>query len=143
MIYVLLDASDAVVGTADSYEAAQRATLPAVRFESRNDWETLARVESLAAQLSTLTGDLYLAYDKQSTRPRFDLFKAPKVGDEVSMGFNGDYYPCGKIATISKSMKKIVTDKGTVFYRRSMSRWLNAGTFVMIPGVHEERNPHL
>jgi hypothetical protein len=142
MIYALFNEANKVVGIAHSYEEAQRATKPAVRFQSRNDWDTLAEVEAIAAQLSALTGDLYIAYDKSSSRPRFDLFKAPKIGDEVSMGFNGDYYPCGKIATISKTMKKIVTDNGTVFYRRSMARWLNKGTFAMIPGVHDERNPH-
>lgn len=143
MIFVTFDADHKVVGFTETHKEAQDAVAPAVSFQSRNDWQSLAEVEAIAAQLSELTGDLYIAYDKQSTLPRFDLFKAPKVGDEVSMGFNGDYYPCGKIATISKTMKKIVTDNGTVFYRRSMSRWLNCGTFVMIPGVHDERNPHI
>lgn len=36
------------------------------------------------------------------------------VGDEVSYGFNGDYYPCGIISKITK--RYITTDTGAKFY---------------------------
>lgn len=145
MIFALFNAANEVTGFATGVTEANEATKDnGGRYESRWDWKSLEVVEALAAKLTAVTGDLYLGQDKgRHTSPRFDIYKAPKIGDEVSMGFNGDYYPCGKIATISKTMKKITTTNGTVFYRRGTGAcWLNAKTFAMIPGVHDERNPH-
>lgn len=139
MIYVTFDANGQISGVTDSYEEAHKA--PSCR--DRNDWTSKEEVDTLAAKLTEVTGDLYLGLASGGcVRPQFDIFKAPKVGDEVSMGFNGDYYPCGKIVSISKTLRKIVTDNGTTFWRRGQgARWLNCGTFAMIPGVHNERNP--
>lgn len=144
MIFAIFNANNEITGVATGVTAASEAiAATGGRYESTWDWNAKDVVDDIAAKLTEVTGDLYLAVDGgPHSRPRFSVFKAPKVGDEVSKGFNGDYYPCGKIVAISKTMKKIVTDDGTVFYRRSTTRWLDGGTFVMVRGVHNERNPH-
>lgn len=141
MIFVLFNQANEVVGAANGVTEAHAS---GNRYESRWDWKSLEQVQGLAKQLSDATGDLYHGQDKgANVRPRFDIYKAPAVGDEVSMTFNGDYYHCGKIVSISTSMRKIVTANGTTFWRRGHGAlWLNLGTFAMIPGVHNERNPH-
>ena len=144
MIYVLLNGQKEAFGVAASLEEAKTATSNSINtFESRNDWTSKEQVDALAQQLTVATGKLFLGLDNgRHISPRYDIYKGPAVGDVVSMGFNGDYYPCGKITTISKTMKRIVTDKGEVFYRKGNSgRWVNNGTFVMVPGEHNERNP--
>ena len=145
MIYVLMNIQNKAFAVASSTKEAIDATADTTSwYETRNDWTSKEEVDAIASQLTEHTGHLFLGLDNgRNVKPRFDIFKAPMVGDVVSMGFNGDYYPCGKIVSISKTMKKIVTENGTTFYRRSTSRWLNCGTFAMIPGEHNERNPHL
>lgn len=143
MIYVLFDANDKVVALAESHEEAQRAPHPAVRFESRWEWKSWECVVSLVAELHpAFDGQIFLPVDKgDSTNHRFDIIKAPRVGDEVSMGFNGDYYPVGKIESISASMKLIIAG-GKRFYRRKQTAaWLHGKTFALIPGHYNERNP--
>lgn len=73
---------------------------------------------------------------------KWTVFTLPKVGDVVSRGFNGDYYPSGKIARISKTMKKITTDTGVVFWRKGDMNWSD-GCFWMVEGNIERQNPHL
>lgn len=111
--------------------------------ESRWDWKSLDEV-ALIAELASTDDTLYIGVDKgNSVSPRFDVIQAPKVGDDVSMSFNGDSYPCGKIVSISKSMKLITTSDGKKFYRRKQSgTWLNGGTFALVQGIIDERNPH-
>lgn len=111
--------------------------------ESRWDWKSLDEV-ALIAELASTDDTLYIGVDKgSSVSPRFDVIEAPKVGDDVSMSFNGDSYPCGKIVSISKSMKLITTSDGKKFYRRKQSgTWLNGGTFALVRGIIDERNPH-
>lgn len=81
-----------------------------------------------------------------------------KVGDEVSMGFNGDWYPDGKVARITKSGKYLYTDTGTKYVKmRYQTRAILGGEwedvyregyqrvnscFVLAKGVFNERNPH-
>lgn len=141
MIFVLFNQANEVVGVADRLTAAYAT---GHRYESRHDWTSKEQVDAIAAQLTEHTGYLFLGLDNgRNVKPRFDIFKAPKVGDVVSMGFNGDFYPCGRIVSISKTMKKIVTDNDTIFWRRGESaRWLNSGTFVLVAGERNERNPH-
>lgn len=145
MIYVLMNIRNEAFAVASSTKEAVDATAGTTNwYETRNDWTSKDQVDAIATQLTEHTGHLFLGLDNgRNVKPRFDIFKAPKVGDVVSMGFNGDFYPCGKIVSISKTMKKIVTDNDTVFWRRGESaRWLNSGTFVLVAGEHNERNPH-
>jgi hypothetical protein len=110
---------------------------------TRNEIATFDQAKNLAADATSFAGDLYLPIDNgQTTWPRFDVVKAPKVGDVVSKGFNGDYYPCGEIITVSASMKRIVTSNGLAFYRRrETAAWVNRGTWTLVPGEVNERNP--
>lgn len=114
-----------------------------MNIEVENRFETMAEAEAQAARLAGLTGDYYFAHETSYVFNPFKVFKAPAVGDLVSMAFNGDYYPCGEIVSVSKTHKKITTSDGRVFWRQGESAtWLFAKTFSLIPGVHDERNPH-
>jgi hypothetical protein len=112
--------------------------------EDRNDWKTFERVEEVAALLTKSTGKLYIPVTKDGS-PAFDVIAAPCVGDKVSYAFNGDYTPCGEIATISKTMRRITTTEGTQFYRTSPTSacWKAYGHSSMVGGHIDERNPHV
>ena len=74
--------------------------------------------------------------------PQFSVFKLPQIGDAVSYAFNGDYTPCGHITAISKSGRKITTTDGRTFWRvKQTAIWRNAGTWTLILGHVEKRNP--
>lgn len=74
----------------------------------------------------------------------YKIYKKPKIGDKVSYGFNGDYNPCGEIATISPTMKKITTTTGHSFYnRKGTATWKMHNTWTMVNGHYYERNPHI
>lgn len=112
--------------------------------QSRWDWKSYETVQDLAAKLSVTENKLYIGVDKgSSVSPRFDIIEAPAIGDEVSYAFNGDSYPCGKIVKISKSLRRIETDGGKVFYRRKLSgTWLNNHTWALVNGHVHTQNPH-
>jgi hypothetical protein len=114
-----------------------------IGYSNRNDWKTYQRVEDIAKRLTEATGKLYLPTDAGAyVSPRYDVIEAPQVGDEVSYAFNGDYYPCGTIASISSSYRKIVTSEGDTFWRRRHSgTWLKDRTWALIPGHINKQNP--
>jgi hypothetical protein len=109
-------------------------------------WEikSFKQAESLAKQKTEVEEKLHIPINHgDHVYPQFDVLEAPAVGDEISRGFNGDYYPCGKIARISKTMKVITSTDGHKFYRRGeSSSWVNNGTWSMIKGHHDDKNPH-
>ncbi len=111
--------------------------------QNRNDFKTFDRAKQVAADATALTGTLHIGVDAgQWTSPRYDVIEAPKVGADVSYAFNGDYYPAGKIVKISTSLRRVETSTGKVFFRRGESgQWVNAGTWTMVPGIHDRRNP--
>lgn len=108
-------------------------------YTYRGDFETLEDAQAIADEL----GDAYLATDAgRCCSPRFDVQHKPQVGDKVSYGFNGDYYPCGEIASISKTLKKITTTTGDSFYRlRQTGSWKMNKTWSLVSGHHDVRNP--
>jgi hypothetical protein len=110
---------------------------------NRNDLTNLAHAEEVAQDATALTGRLHIGVDKgDHTWPRYDVIEAPVVGAEVSRAFNGDYYPAGKIVKVSASLRRVQTDQGVVFYRRGQSgQWLEGGTWTMVAGSIERRNP--
>lgn len=82
-----------------------------------------------------------------------------KVGDDVSYGFNGDWYYAGKVARLTK--KYLTTDRGQRFYLREVTTReydydthehvnvtkeyfasVGHGTWTLTKGVVEEQNPH-
>lgn len=112
-------------------------------WSSRWDWKDFATVERLARYVTAMTGKTYLPVDAGSScSPRYDLMEAPRVGDEVSYGFNGDYYPCGKITKITKTWQ-ITTSTGKKFRRRGNAPGfsMEGGTWSMVAGIVDERNP--
>lgn len=109
-------------------------------LESRNDWHTFDAAKEVAAKL----GADYLAIDAGvHVSPRYDVIKMPKVGDKVSYAFNGDYYPCGEIKSVSKFPHRvIVTTEGQKFYRRGDSgSWKYNRTWSLVQGHISRLNP--
>ena len=111
---------------------------------SRWDFKSFETAQRVAAMATAALGKLYIAIDSgEFHAPRYDVIEAPEVGVEVSRYFNGDGYPAGKIVKISKSLRRVETDQGVVFFRRKMTgAWVNNGTWSMIVGVNNDRNPH-
>lgn len=110
---------------------------------SRHDFSSFEKAQEVAEAASIFEGVEYIATDAGAcTSPRYDVIKAPQVLDAVSYCFNGDSYPCGYIKTISKTMKKITTTEGRVFYRKRNTGAWTMRCWSMISGHHEERNPH-
>jgi hypothetical protein len=67
----------------------------------------------------------------------------PAINDQVSFAFNGDYYPCGVIAKISKNHKIITTSDGQKFYRQGEdNKWKMHKTWSLVKGHIERQNPH-
>ena len=114
-------------------------------WKSRWDWKSYEMVERIANQL----GEAYLAIDQgPQSSPRFDIIKRPQIGADASKGFNGDYYPVGKIVSITpKTARVIITqdDQGKrwKFFRRKLSgNWVQeGGTWGLTEGVLDLRNP--
>ena len=143
MIYVGLNAKLEVEAVTEKLEETYTRT--DLIWTSRWEWPTKAFVDGLAAQITEYADELFIGIDNgASVRPRFDIVRAPKVGDEVSMGFNGDYYPQGKIKAISASLKVITLENGKRFYRRKeTAKWVYERTWALVQGTKNERNPHL
>lgn len=110
----------------------------------RRDIDSSTQAHALAANVSIAMKAHYIAVDNgENHYPRYDVILAPKVGDDVSHAFNGDSYPDGKIVSISKTMKLIVTDSGKKYYRvRETGSWMHNKTWSLVSGHHNDRNPH-
>lgn len=109
--------------------------------EDRNDWKTFEAAQDAAERVSKFTGEEYIAIDGgEYVAPRYDVIRMPQIGDDVSKSFNGDYYPQGQIAKISKTRKVITTTTGARFYRRGDNggAWVQAGTWSLTRG-HTKR----
>lgn len=151
MIYVRFENGSAVqaLTSEEVYDPSVREqNREAIRngtLRNANDWTSFAEVIDIAAQLTSATGELYIPVDAgPHTSHRYDVVRAPKVGDEVSYSFNGDTYPCGTITKIGGSNHRIVyTSDGKKFMRRKLSgSWINNGTWALVHGHITERNPH-
>jgi hypothetical protein len=147
MLYFILNAAPAanaklidnvsVIGTSRNRPQGN------VMSVNRNDFESFDEAEMIAEQATKATGVLHIATDYGAGGyPRFDVIEAPKVGNKVSQSFNGDSYPRGEIVHVSKSLKKVVTSTGHVFWRRGNSgAWIVNGYASMISGHVSEMNP--
>ena len=113
-------------------------------IQSRWDWMTFEQVERIAAELTEVTGTLYLPTDSgEWVSPRYDIVEAPKVGDKVSYSFNGDTYPDGEIVKITANNRFIWTSTGKKYLRRKLSgSWVNGRTWTLVNGHRHELNPH-
>jgi hypothetical protein len=112
-------------------------------FNYRGTVDAWSIAQKIAASATQLTGKLHIAIDQGAwVSPRYDVMLAPAVGDPISYGFNGDYYPDGHIQSISASLRVVTSTSGKKYYRRRESgQWVNKGTWTMIEGHHDERNP--
>jgi len=111
--------------------------------ENRNDWKDFATVEAVAQEATTFTGKPHVAVDNGTHHyPRFDIAAVPQVGDPVSYAFNGDSYPCGHVAKVSKTLI-ITTTEGKRFYRRKLTGgWkMEGGTWSLTHGHVYKQNP--
>jgi hypothetical protein len=108
------------------------------------DFPSYGSAQAISVYLTAMSGRTYLPTDEgPGCSPRYRIIEAPQVGDEVSKGFNGDYYPVGKITRITPTWQ-VTTDQGNKFRRyKNTSGWrAEGGTWWMVNGVHDERNPH-
>lgn len=141
MIYVKVNQETGEVQLSSSEEAKQ---LQYKSIETRHDWKTFDHAATIAENLSKFTKELYVAVDNgEWCSPRFDITKVPQVGDEVSYAFNGDSYPCGKVAKVSASLKVITTDEGRKFYRKGQTASWKDKCWCLISGHIYEQNPHV
>lgn len=115
-------------------------------METLSDWDitSFEHATAHANELSEATGKHYIPIDKgPHTAPQYSVATVPQVGDWVSYGFNGDYYPDGTITKVSKTLKVITTSSGKKYYRKKLTAsWLHAKTWSLIEGHHSELNPH-
>lgn len=112
------------------------------RYENRNDWRTLDRAQEVATQLTEVTGELHVATETPNQYPRFDVVRAPAVGDKVSYAFNGDYYPDGEIVKVSDSLRVVTTSSGKRYFRQgATARWVNGGMWGLVQGHVSRLNP--
>lgn len=113
-------------------------------WQSRWNWKSFEAAQKIAEGATALTGNLHFATDSgPNVSPRFDIIQVPAVGDEVSYGFNGDYYPDGVITHVTQgTARQVRTSTGNIYFRRGNSgNWRRGGTWSLIPGHHNERNP--
>lgn len=108
-------------------------------------FETEAEANEYAEKTTKETGELYIMTHVPSyVCKKWQVTRAPHVGDFVSYSFNGDSYPDSEIVKVSKSLKVVTTKSGKKYYRfRDSSSWRNNGTWWLVQGFHEERNPHI
>ena len=82
-----------------------------------------------------------------------------QVGDDVSYGFNGDWYPVGKVTRITERF--LFTDSGMKFTKYVQNLWspvsedeyadvpteifraTGSRSWVLVKGIHREKNPHV
>ena len=96
----------------------------------------------LAAAETKATGKLHIACDRgEYCAPRYYVAPVPVVGEEVSYAINGDYYPCGVVTSVSKTLKKITTSEGKSFYRSKLSGVWKSGYVSLVSGHINRLNP--
>lgn len=112
---------------------------------STRDLNSFEEVTTLAAYLTAMTGKTFLPADAGAhCSPRYDVIEAPKVGDPISYGFNGDSYPDGEIVRITPNWM-VISSTGSRYNRSRQGRgggWRKVGgTWSMIHGHIYEQNP--
>jgi len=109
------------------------------------EWEieNFGQAVAIASERTAEEGRLHLAVDRGvNVSPRFGVVAPPQVGDPVSFTFNGDTYPCGHVVSVTAGTARIVrTDTGCVFYRRKLTAGWLCGTWWLVHGHQNSRNP--
>lgn len=144
MHYFRLDTAGNVTEIATSLTAEQHTDRSWVY---RGDFNTVFDAENVARGATALTGEQWVATDSgRYVSPRYDVIRAPHVGDEVSYAFNGDYYPDGvvtKVSAFDKGLKVVTTSTGSRYYRRGVTgKWIKqGGTWALVRGHIRQSNP--
>ncbi len=147
MLHFQVNAEKQVVAVATDYPQDNRHwasnSADGSGWMTRHDIKSVEHAAEIAESAQKVTGKTYLPVDSGSgVWPRFDVIEAPAVGDDVSYAFNGDYYPCGQIKSISASFRLITTTEGQKFYRRRESAcWKYNGVWSLVDGHRGELNP--
>lgn len=108
---------------------------------------TWARVVDLAAWVTAITVVQHVACSYENCSQRHAIVRIPQVGDEVSYGFNGDYYPDGKIGRVTPKLTVVTVDEnGKELHRynrrRETGSWImSGGTWSLVMGHRNEKNP--
>jgi hypothetical protein len=148
MLHFKVNANKEIVEVATEFPVGQKQFVSNSKdgsgWMTRHDIKSVEHSAELAESAHKATGKTYLPVDAGSgVWPRFDVIEAPAVGDDVSYAFNGDYYPCGQIKSISASFRMITTTDGQKFYRRRQSaNWIYNGVWALVDGHRSELNPH-
>lgn len=144
MLYFYYRKGQGLVEIAEDFLSEPDDTITCI---SRHEIGCFDIAEQIAKDATKLSGDLYLVSDAgDHVHPRFDVFKAPQVGDAVSKEFNGDAYSCGKIVSIGNGPTMLIkTDTNQTFKRRNSraGSWAAGSVtspFSMVPGHVEKRN---
>jgi len=98
MLFIIEDAKQNVTVTSCHSEAHDATIIEGCTVLDRHDYKSFDDA-AFAAEIANRAddGEAYIATDgSASLYPRYDVVSIPKVGDSVSRGFNGDYYPVGK-----------------------------------------------
>lgn len=112
--------------------------------DTLTQFDTMPEAVKAAEEQTKATGQEWLSCDRGShVWPRYCIVQTPAVGDKVSYGFNGDYYPDGEIVRVSGGNLTVTTSGGHRYYRRGNSpTWIQAGgTWSLVSGHRDERNP--
>lgn len=135
MLYVKFD-GEMPVGVSEEHQNDPQ-------WQNRNDWKSFEQVTRIARLLSINTARHFVGVDQgENCYPRFDIIEAPKVGDLVSYGFNGDYYPDGNIVGVTKTLQVTTSTGNRYFRKKNTSTWVKAGgTWMLVQGHRNERNP--
>lgn len=129
----------------EQYDVAQVFRSQGYKVLNRNDIATFDQAGEIARVLNEqVGGERYTATDAgPNCSPRYDVIDLPRVGDEVSYGFNGDYYPDGVITKVGTGpLRVVVTSTGSRYYRQHTSgSWRKqGGTWSLVKGHISERN---
>lgn len=147
MNYILRHAGKIVLVTQESPYTGTgvlKSELGGVKFDSVEDscdFKSFDQTKQIAEEVSALTGKQWLACERDGCSPRFTIIQAPQIGDKVSSGFNGDYYPEGEIIKITPTFR-VTTSTGKQFNRSKNScGWIaKGGTFFMVAGHVSRQN---
>jgi len=143
MLYFIYT-QEQLTSVTDDFKASQTAAAAGLTVVNLHDLSTLSDAADVAAAAGALTGETYLPIDGGSgVSPRFDVIRAPHVGDKVSYAYNGDYYPCGTVTAISPTLRKVTTSTGRVFYRTraQAGAWRSRGMWSLVHGHVSRLNP--
>jgi hypothetical protein len=128
----------------DAQGIADAEQINAERDYLANRFESMEEAKDRAEELTESTGEQHVAYQTGYVVAPFMAARMPQVGDDVSMAFNGDAYPCGEIVRISPTYSTITTSHGVRFTRVGPNAWKRGGkrgAFSLITGTIRKWNP--